>query len=468
MEKTFTPTNGSTTTAPSRLILLEFNELCPGLLDRFMSAGLVPNFRKFYDSALIFTTDAMEEPEYLEPWIQWVTVHSGLSFGEHGIEHLGDGPKQPRKEIAEILSDAGVPVGVFGSMNTNYTKLRGYHIADPWSRNVNAHPGWLRPYHEFVSRQVQESSRDGAALSATDMARFGWFIARHGLKPSTGLAVVQQLREERSEPELRWRRPCLLERLQYDVSLHLNRRLGIRFATLFCNSTAHFQHYYWRNMEPEIFEEPPSTHDHTTLGEAILAGYRAMDALLGRSLRDYPDAVLVLCSALSQRPWVDTSKCTYRPRSFDQFLAFAGIPDGTATVRPVMAEQFLLEFGSREAVDVAERQLRGLHLGDDPLMLVERQGLELFVGCRINDADCVERTVANRHDGVTIRFGDLLHLVHGRRSARHHPEGILWIRTGRHAVCPAKTPLTDIAPTILAHFGVPQPPYMRGQPLPIH
>src|SRR6266568_7036114 len=81
----------------TRLILIEFNELCPHLLQRFMDRGLIPNFRSFYESSTICTTDAGEDPGHLEPWIQWPTVHSGMSFHEHGVFHLGDGCRLEHK-----------------------------------------------------------------------------------------------------------------------------------------------------------------------------------------------------------------------------------------------------------------------------------------------------------------------------------------------------------------------------------
>jgi len=122
------------------LILIEFNELSPRLLERFMAAGKLPNFRKFYAESTVYVTDAQEEVAHLEPWIQWPTVHSGLTYQEHGVFHLGDGRNETRKYIAEILSDAGVRVGVFGSMNMNYRALNGYVIADPWDKEAFCFP----------------------------------------------------------------------------------------------------------------------------------------------------------------------------------------------------------------------------------------------------------------------------------------------------------------------------------------
>jgi predicted AlkP superfamily phosphohydrolase/phosphomutase len=58
-------------------------------------------------------------------------------------------------------------------------------------------------------------------------------------------------------------------------------------------------------------------------------------------------------------------------------------------------------------------------------------------------------------------------MIHTMRSGRHHPDGALWVRNGRHEVVPGRVPLTDIAPTVLAHYGIDQPDHMEGRPLPV-
>jgi hypothetical protein len=451
---------------PSRLFLIEFNELCPELLRQLMERGELPHFQRFYQSATVFTTDAGEEPPYLEPWIQWPTVHSGLPYAEHQVFHLGDGRRLAYKCLAELLSDAGVPVGVFGSMNLNYDRLNGYVVPDPWDKDGTASPDWLQPCFRAVARQVQESSR-GQILSRWEKLAFGWFLVRNGLTAGTAWALVRQLWQERRDAGLRWRRAMLLDRLQYDLFRSLNRRFGVAFATFFCNSTAHFQHYHWRNMEPERFSTPPPATDHPSLHDAIPDGYRAMDRLLGRFLRDYPDAVLVLCTALSQQPWTDTTKCTFRPRQFDRFLQFARVTVPAAAVKPVMAEQFHVECPSSETALVAEARFRELTVDGQPLMHIERSGAALFAGCRVNDPAALDRPVIRSSDGEQQRFGDLFYMVHSMRSGRHHPDGVLWVRSGRHRVVPGKVSLLEVAPTVLRHFGVAQPERMRGQPLPL-
>ena len=62
------------------VILLEFNELSPTLMNRFISQGHLPNFKRFSEESAVYLTEAEERAPYLDPWIQWITVHTGLNF----------------------------------------------------------------------------------------------------------------------------------------------------------------------------------------------------------------------------------------------------------------------------------------------------------------------------------------------------------------------------------------------------
>jgi hypothetical protein len=449
------------------MILVEFNELSPALLDRFMGEGLLPNFRALYEASVIFTTDAGEDPPNLEPWIQWPTVHSGLSYGEHGVFNLGDGRKQLTvKLVGEVLSDAGIPVGICSSMNLNYRDLNGYVIPDSWDLEGRTYPASLQPFYRTVAQAVQESSKGGRP-SAKDLLSFGAFLLRHGVRPMTVRSVLAQLTTERRSPGLRWRRASLLDDLQYDVFRSLNRRFGVRFATFFSNSTAHYQHYHWRNMEPELFDVPPPKEDDPSFADAIRYGYRSMDRLIGRLLADEPDATLVLCTALSQQPWLETTKCIFRPRDFKSLLNFAGVDATEEAVKPVMAQQFHLELPSAEMASRARVALLDMVVDGQPLMSVDQNGASLFAGCELTDYSTLTRDVERRSDGARIPFNELFHMIHTMRSGWHHRDGALWFRTGQHRRLDGQVPLTDIAPTILHHFGVPQPAHMKGRPLPI-
>jgi hypothetical protein len=45
---------------PEKVLLLEFNEICPPLLDRWFQLGKLPNFSRFYDESDVFVSVADE------------------------------------------------------------------------------------------------------------------------------------------------------------------------------------------------------------------------------------------------------------------------------------------------------------------------------------------------------------------------------------------------------------------------
>src|SRR3954454_15154378 len=237
----------------TRLIVLEFNELTPSLMHRFIAEGKLPNFARLFWQSEIFTTVAAERPPHLDPWIQWVTVHTGLNLCDHKIERLNEGHTLQAPRVWDIVSDGGDRVLVFGSMNVGERRpAKGCVLPDPWTTKVAPHPQALAPFFEFVQRNVLEHTRDRAPFDAADCVRLGAFMAAHGLSRATITAILRQLLEER-RGQARWKRAVLLDKLQFDVFRWYYRRLQPKFATFFVNSTAHYQHLYWREMDPSPF-----------------------------------------------------------------------------------------------------------------------------------------------------------------------------------------------------------------------
>jgi len=452
------------------VILLEFNELTPALVERFTRAGQLPNFDRFYRESRVFITDAEETQDKLNPWIQWVTVHSGLSFAEHGVFHLGDGHKLKHKCVWDLLSDASLPVWVCGSMNPRFdSPLNGYLLPDPWTTTIAPYPDELLPYFRFVQRNVQEHTNDHVPLAPTEHARFVAFMVRHGLSARTVGSIAQQLMRERLAGK-RWKRAVLLDQLQWDVFRYYYRKLRPAFATFFLNSTAHLQHKYWRHMEPEHFTIVPSPAEQAEYESAILFGYQQMDKLLGEFMAlAGRSTTLILCTALSQQPCLtyedQGGKTFYRPRDFTDVLNVAGV-GAACRVAPVMSEQFQLLFENAQDAQQAESQLRALRVDDTPAMLVSRDGTALFSGCKIF-RPVAPQAVLRAGSGRTAPFFEIFYQSDGLKSGMHHPDGFLWIRTPQHEhrVSSEKVPLRSVAPTVLEMFGVPRPTYMTAPSL---
>ena len=447
-----------------RVVLIEFNELSPALLDRFVAEGALPNFAAFRATSDVFTTDAGESDAALVPWIQWPSVHTGLPYAQHGIYHLGDAERCAAPTIESVLSAAGLPVGIFGGMNIPPRPIRGFRLPDPWEKAARAEPASLQPYYDVTADQVKESSHHGR-LTARDAVKLGMFYLRRAFRPATAVAVARQLVTERVNRSMKWRRAALFDQIQYDVFRTYAREHGVRFASFFSNSTAHYQHLYWRNMEPHLFADPPNASDDPSLRDAIRDGYRSMDGLLGRFVADFPGATLIVATALSQVPYTGPVIRNYRPVSFPALLAFLGIEN--ASVSPVMSQEFHIDCADETAAAAAERALLAVEVDGARVFNARRDGASVFAGCVYLDPRVMESEAVDTRTGARRAFAELFYLVDGFRSGHHHPQGALWIRTGKGRVHEGTVSILDIAPTVLAMFGIEAPPTMQGVVLPV-
>jgi hypothetical protein len=266
----------------------------------------------------------------------------------------------------------------------------------------------LEAYYLFVQRNVQEYTNDRVPLSRGDYLRFIKFMVTHGLSFRTVRSIISQLWSERRTGKWKWKRATILDKLQLDVFLHYFEELQPAFSTFFLNSTAHFQHAHWRNMDPEPFKIKPTDADQAEYQHAVRYGYEEMDRIVGDILAAAPaNAAIVMATALSQQPcliYEDIGgKTFYRARTFEPLLEFAGIT-GCQKVEPVMSEEFHLRFGNeRDAAHAAER-LSALRIDGRQAMQVERRENNVFSGCIIYSQLEHDAVLEGDPDGKYIPF----------------------------------------------------------------
>lgn len=229
----------------------------------------------------------------------------------------------------------------------------------------------------------------------------------------------------------------------------------------FSNSTAHYQHSYWRCMEPSRFEVSPSEEEIKRYGGAILFGYQNMDRLLERFLKMERDGILlILLSALSQQPFLKYEKIGgqrfYRLKDVDGFLKRLGLTPSSS--RPVMTHQYLLHFPDQETRDHATKRLRQVSVDGEVAFQVDpMDGNKLYFGCQIRShlGTDARLSIFQTHHSYPAFF-DVFYQIDGIKSGCHHPDGILWFKTGQHTQHAGKTSILNIFPTVLECYGVEQ------------
>ena len=443
-----------------RVILLEFNELCPSLVDKFIEQGHLPNFKKLRDQANCFTTDTQCETEYLEPWIQWVTVHTGLKYEQHQVYRLGQSQQLSHDSIWNLLSRRGMKSWICGSMNVNVDvgDKNTWVLPDPWTLDTGPSPESLRPFYKFVCSNVQEHTNENFKLTAKDYLQFLWFMLRHGLSVGTIANIFSQLLKQLKRSPDRWKKATLLDALQWDVFKYIYKRQRPELATFFSNSTAHFQHKFWRYMEPEKFSLHIDSTDIEKYQDAVLHGYKNHDALIGDALAMADkQTVIILATALSQQPFLakeeEGGKRFHRPHDIQSIPHTFGL-QGIVKVSPVMSHQFHLICEKKDFADLAERKLTELMVGDESLFMVNREGNNLFVGCLIyRPLKGNEVVLVNDQP---VRFSDIFYLADNLKSGGHHPLGLFWVSQQDKPFCHYEDPLPleNTTALILKELGI--------------
>lgn len=438
-----------------KMIVLEFNELCPALLKHWMAAGLLTNFKKFYDCSHVFTAQADDDdPSHWEPWIQWYSIHTGFSYAQHGVFHLADGPAAGHDDVWQILVRNGHGVANCGSMNAKAVQGSNcFFVPDPWCRTESPYPSELRAYYDVVAGLVHDSSQSRAvALPISAYVKFLRFMLGHGLSLATVKAIFKQLWSDTVlHQAMAWKRAAILDKLQFDVFRYYWNRTQPQFSTFFLNSTAHYQHAYWHLLFPSTFQPLIQLEAPAGARDAILFGYQQMDALLERFFElQRGGALLVLCTALSQQANPNANKIFYRPRNAAAFLRVLDIE--CQELLPVMAHQYSARFADQRSAEKAKAKLMTLQCDGKRLIdIADSPEGTVFFGVRSGNQLPPDAMIQGR-DNITFRFHEHFYLLPTVKSGAHHPESVLWINTGQHKIHPDVVSILDILPTILDYF----------------
>lgn len=432
-----------------RLLLLEFNELCPGLIERFMEEGALPNFKRLRERSRAFITHTNES--VLEPWIQWVTVHTGVPMDQHGIFDLDEAPKLKHEAFWDGLKSDKVLL--MCPMNVRFERDDGsIFMPDPWAASQTPSRE-VEPFYRFVRSAVNTHARSSGLEKkvALDALRY---LASHGMSTGTFVELMRQLIAERvGSQDVKWRRATMLDKLCWDVFAYFWRserrpRLGVFFS----NATAHYQHKYWRHHDPDAFALKPDANELRSYSKAIRYGYQALDELIGKAMSMAgSDTAIVLCTALSQQPMLDYEarggKAMFVPKDFKPLLEALAVPSN-ARVEHVMAEEARLHYDSPADAERALAMLKEARTSDGQALFKMRgfDGRSFIIGCAVFSSEVTSETRIESASGQSAPFHQHFNLMPTTTSAKHHPDGVLWVAapSGKPNVEVEHIPLTQV------------------------
>ena len=432
-----------------RLLLLEFNELCPSLIESFMAEGDLPNFYRLRQRSRAFITHTNES--VLEPWIQWVTVHTGVPLDQHGILDLDEAGKLQHEAFWDGLKSDNVLL--MCPMNARFNRTDGsIFMPDPWAASQVPSPE-IEPFYRFVRSAVITHAHTSGFDKKVALGALR-YLASHGMTFETFLALLRQLIEERvGSQDVKWRRAAMLDKLCWDVFAYFWRsERRPRIGVFFSNATAHYQHKYWRHHDPDTFSLKPDAQELRSYSKAIRYGYQGLDELIGKALTIAgSDTAIVLCTALSQQPMLDYEarggKSMFLPKDFKPLLELLGAP-ANARVEQIMAEEARLHYDNHTDVERAHSVLKLVRTSEGHT-LFKLRGLDersFIIGCGVFSSEVTPETRIKSASGQSASFHQHFIPMPTTTSAKHHPDGVLWVAepSGTPNVEVEHIPLTQV------------------------
>ena len=223
-----------------KIIFWELNEINFEYVNYYIDQGKLPNWKKIIKEHGLFTTIAEKNYKELEPWIQWPTVRTGLTFNEHGVFRLGDMEGSGLKQHWEILEDRGYTVAAISPINaSNNTKNSPFWMPDPWVDTKISGNGFIRRFSKAIKQAVNDNSEEKLNFSSI-VAIVEGLITKS--KISSWSIYISSLIGAMSKQH--WSKAIFLDRLLADIFISLWKKHQPDFSVLFLNSGAHIQHHY--------------------------------------------------------------------------------------------------------------------------------------------------------------------------------------------------------------------------------
>lgn len=357
----------------TKLILLELNELNFDLVSAYIDWGLsLPAFEKLIKYCTKRTTTSEAQYDHLEPWVQWVSVHTGKSFKEHEVFRLGDIVNFEHEQFYESIERRGYKVGAVSPMNAkNMLADPAFFIPDPWTMTDPDGSWQSRFLHQALVQAVNDNSSQKITLnSAAKLA-----AAIVSLLPfSRLLNLTAKLKWATGR---KWRKAIYLDMILSGAFEGLLKRYNPDFAVLFLNAGAHIQHHYMMSSSVVSPNSNFKNPDWYVEGSAdpMAEVLRKYDQLLDRlfNLKDYE---FIVATALSQTPCA-RPHFYYRLSDHEQFLKHLKIK--FKIVEPRMTRDFLIKFEDDEQRDLAYDIMSKLSVNGEKIFgVLEMRSSEIF------------------------------------------------------------------------------------------
>ncbi len=354
-----------------KIILVGLNEINFSYIEEYIKFGYLPNFKTLLEKYGYKRTISESDYHLLEPWIQWVSIHTGKMYNEHKVFRLGDiVERNDLKQLWEIAEEKGLSVGAISPFNAkNNLKNPLFFVPDPWTKTAASGDKTLQKMANAVSAAVNENAHNKLDIARTKDLLVGMlkYVPASSYSRYVQL-VLFKLKKKATKA-------AILDNILADVFFTLWKKHRPDFSSLFLNAGAHEQHHYMFNSRvyngdqknPEWYLNPQE--------DPLLDILNEYDLIIKKLLR--LNCRLFIATGLHQNPHLHKT-IYWRLKDHAEFLKLTGV-EKFAAIYPRMSRDFLVTFDSPLEAAQAEEKLNKITLNNVPLFDIDNREKSLFI-----------------------------------------------------------------------------------------
>ena len=355
-----------------KLIFIQLNEINFDILKKYSSKFKFKFFTPLFFYKLT-KTHSEKDYDLLEPWIQWVSIHTGTSAQEHGVFRLGDIKNFSQEQIFEKIEKKGKVVCAISPMNAkNNLNNPKYFISDPWTNTKSSPGSWIRYVSDNLSKIVNMNAHKKIPVSiyANIIIILIKSFRFYNFNTYFNLLINSFVKK--------WNKALILDLLLHDIHISFLKKQNVDFSTIFFNAGAHIQHHYFFNSvfvqknsnlknpnwyikdEYDPFEDMVLFYDHILYEYSMFKNYE-----------------IILATGLSQKPY-DRLKYYYRLVDHKNFLKLLNLK--FSKVEPRMTRDFLISFDNKNDLEEAVKKIDLINrLNQKTIFSYDKRKESLFV-----------------------------------------------------------------------------------------
>lgn len=200
------------------------------------------------------TSDNLQNKN-LDPWVQSVSINTGMRSKKHRIFNLGEKIPKNFNQIWDISCSNKINTAVWGPMNTNFKNNSHLKLffPDPWNFDTKVKPSELKNLYRFIRSYAMNYTNFKISKNLKNLFNSIVFLIKKGVFFKIFKYLPRFLFIFFKEGLNSYFLFFLLDIFSVIIFTSISKKKKIDFSLIFLNSVAHYQHNYWDKKNHKNF-----------------------------------------------------------------------------------------------------------------------------------------------------------------------------------------------------------------------